>query len=78
MIAGNNAYITDTALTVSVTPNIETGTAVSVRNGCGCKISSFKFPDTFNWFEFQFTDTTLEPQMMAVMEEPSARWAVAT
>jgi len=67
VIAGANAYITDTALTVSVTPNIETGTAVSVRNGCGCKISSFKFPDTFNWFEFTFTDTTLEPEMMAFM-----------
>ncbi len=67
VVAGSNAYITDTALTVSVTPNIETGTAVSVRNGCGCKISSFKFPDTFNWFEFAFADTTLEPAMQALM-----------
>jgi hypothetical protein len=67
VIAGNNAYVTDAALTVSVTPNIETGTAVSVRNGCGCKISSFKFPDTFNWFEFAFSDTTLEPVMEAFM-----------
>ncbi len=67
VIAGNNAYVTDTALTVSVTPNIETGTAVSVRNGCGCKISSFKFPDTFNWFEFAFGDAALEPQLQAFM-----------
>jgi len=67
VIAGNNAYVTDTAITVTVTPNIETGTAVSVRNGCGCKISSFKFPDTFNWFEFSFGDATLEPEMMAFM-----------
>ena len=67
VIAGNNAYVTDTAITVTVTPNIETGTAVSVRNGCGCKISSFKFPDTFNWFEFSFADATLEPEMMAFM-----------
>jgi len=67
VIAGNNAYVTDTAITVTVTPNIETGTAVSVRNGCGCKISSFKFPDTFNWFEFSFADAALEPEMMAFM-----------
>ena len=67
VIAGNNAYVTDAALTVTVTPNIETGNAISVRNGCGCKISSFKFPDTFNWWEFQFSDTTLEPEMEAFM-----------
>lgn len=67
VIAGNNAYVTDSALTITVSPNIETGNAISVRNGCGCKISSFKFPDTFNWWEFQFSDTTLEPVMEAFM-----------
>ena len=67
VIAGNFAYVTDAALSVSVTPNIETGTAISVRNGCGCKISSFKFPDTFNWFEFAFVDTSLEPVLEAFM-----------
>jgi hypothetical protein len=67
VIAGENAYVTDAALTITVTPNIETGNAISVRNGCGCKISSFKFPDTFNWWEFQFSDTTLEPVMEAFM-----------
>jgi hypothetical protein len=67
VIAGNNAYVTDAALSISVTPNIETGTAISVRNGCGCKISSFKFPDTFNWFELSFVDTTLEPVLEAFL-----------
>ena len=67
VIAGNYAYVTDAALSISVTPNIETGTAISVRNGCGCKISSFKFPDTFNWFELAFVDTTLEPVLEAVL-----------
>jgi hypothetical protein len=67
VIAGNNAYVTDAALSISVTPNIETGTAISVRNGCGCKISSFKFPDTFNWFELAFVDTTLEPVLEAFL-----------
>jgi hypothetical protein len=67
VIAGQNAYVTDAALSISVTPNIETGTAISVRNGCGCKISSFKFPDTFNWFELAFVDTTLEPVLEAFL-----------
>ena len=66
VIAGNFAYVTDAALSVSVTPNIETGTAISVRNGCG-EDPSFKFPDTFNWFEFAFVDTSLEPVLEAFM-----------
>jgi len=67
VIAGDNAYITDSQLTVTVTPNIEAGNAISVRNGCGCKISSFKFPDTFNWWEFSFSDAAVEPEMEAFM-----------
>jgi len=67
VIAGDNAYITDTPLTVTVNPNIEAGNTISTRNGCGCKIFSLKFPDTFNWWEFEFTDTTQEPEMVAFM-----------
>jgi hypothetical protein len=67
VIAGSNAYVTDQALTVTVTPNIEAGNAITVRNGCGCKTASFKFPDTFNWWEFSFSNTALEPEMEAFM-----------
>ena len=67
VIAGNNAYITDKVLSVSVTPNIETGNSFSVRNGCGCKIASKKFPDTLNWFEFSFQDAAFEPALVAFM-----------
>jgi hypothetical protein len=67
VIAGNNAYVSDKAVTVTVTPNIETGNSFSVRNGCGCKIASRKFPDTFNWLEFSFQDAAFEPQMIAFM-----------
>lgn len=67
VIAGDNSYVTDKAISLSVTPNIETGDTVSVRNGCGCSIARFKFPDTFNWFEFQFNAAALEPEMIAFM-----------
>jgi hypothetical protein len=67
VIAGANAYVTDKVVTVSATPNIETGNSFSVRNGCGCKIASRKFPDTLNWFEFSFQDAALEPAMIAFM-----------
>ena len=67
VIAGSNAYVTDQAQTITVTPNIETGNTVSVRNGCGCSVARFKFNDTFNWFEFSFGNAALEPEMMAFM-----------
>jgi hypothetical protein len=67
VIAGSNAYVTDKPLTLTLTPNIETGETISVRNGCGCSISRFKFNDSFNWFEFSFATAALEPQMMAFM-----------
>jgi hypothetical protein len=67
VIAGDNSYVTDTQLSVAVSPNIETGNTVSVRNGCGCSVARFKFNDIFNWWEFTFADTALEPEMMSMM-----------
>lgn len=63
VIAGNNSYVTDKPISISLTPNIETGNTFSARNGCGCSIARFKANDTFNWFEFQFADGALEPIM---------------
>jgi len=63
----DNSYVTDNALSISLTPNIETGNTFSARNGCGCSVARFKANDTFNWFEFTFANTALEPQMMAMM-----------
>ena len=67
VIAGNNAYISDKVIQVTLTPNIETGNSFSVRNGCGCKIASKKFPDTLNFFELSLQDAALEPAMIAFM-----------
>ena len=67
VIAGNNAYVTDKPVSINVNPNIETGNAFSVRNGCGCSISRRKFPDTFNWWELSLQTATLEPEMIAFM-----------
>lgn len=67
VIAGDNSYVTDKPITVTLTPNIETGNTFSLRNGCGCSLARFKAPDTFNWFEFEFTDGSLEPVMQAFL-----------
>lgn len=67
VIAGNNAYVSDKLISVSVNPNIESGNSFSVRNGCGCGIARRKFPDTFNWFELSLQTAALEPSMIAFM-----------
>lgn len=63
----DNVYVSDKAVSISVTPNVEAGESVTVRNGCGCKIASKKFPDTFNYFEFSFVQAALEPEMIAFL-----------
>jgi hypothetical protein len=63
----DNTYVSDKAISVGVNPNIEAGDNITVRNGCGCKIASKKFPDTFNYFEFAFAQAALEPEMIAFL-----------
>ena len=63
VIAGLNSYVTDKPLSIAFNPNIDTGNTFAVRNGCGCSLARFKAPDTFNWFEFEFTAAALEPIM---------------
>ena len=67
VIAGNNAYVSDKLVQVTVNPNVETGNNFPVRNGCGCKIASRKFPDTFNFFDLSLQDAAFEPQLIAFM-----------
>ena len=62
-----NSYVSDKVISISANPNIEAGDTFTVRNGCGCKIASKKFPDTFNWFEFTFAQAALEPEMQAML-----------
>lgn len=62
-----NTYTSDRAVTISLSPNIETGNTFNLRNGCGCSISRFRSLDVFNWFEFTFANGALEPEMMAMM-----------
>ena len=65
--AAGNTYTTDKAVSLGLSPNIETGNTFSLRNGCGCSLSRFKSLDVFNWFEFAFANGALETEMMAMM-----------
>lgn len=63
----DNSYVSDKAITISLTPNVETGNTFSLRNGCGCSIARFKSPDVFNWFEFSFARGALEPELESML-----------
>jgi hypothetical protein len=65
--SAGNSYVSDRAVSLAITPNIETGNTFSLRSGCGCSLSRFKARDILNWFDFTFTDGALEPEMMRLM-----------
>jgi hypothetical protein len=67
VIAGDNSYVSDAPVSVGVNPNIETGQNFSVRNGCGCKIASRKFPDTFNFLDLTLSMAQMEPTLIAFL-----------
>jgi hypothetical protein len=54
-------------VTVSFNPNIDQGTDVTARDGCGCATASIKGRPVFNWFEFSFGKNVLEPAIEAMM-----------
>lgn len=62
-----NSYVTDKPRTLGFNPNIESGQAFSVRNGCGCSVVRFRANDTFNWFEFSLASSALEPELEALL-----------
>lgn len=62
-----NSYVSDNPKEIGFNPNIETGNTFNARNGCGCSVVRFKANDTFNWWDFTFADTVLEPILEALM-----------
>ncbi len=67
VIAGENSYVSDKLISIGVNPNNEAGNNFAVRNGCGCKIASRKFPNTFNFWELTLQSAALEAEMQAFM-----------
>jgi hypothetical protein len=54
-------------VTVGFNPNIDQGTDVTARDGCGCATAQIKGRPVFNWFEFAFGKDVLEPAIEAMM-----------
>lgn len=54
-------------VTVGFNPNIDQGTDITSRDGCGCAVANIKGKPVFNWFEFTFGKDILEPHIEALM-----------
>lgn len=54
-------------VTVGFNPNIDQGTDVTARDGCGCLTVAVKGRPIFNWFDFTFGKDVLEPAIEAMM-----------
>jgi hypothetical protein len=65
--AGSNSYVSDKLVSLAFSPNVDTGSTFSLRNGCGCSLARFRSEDVFNWWEFTFTDGALEPELTTLM-----------
>jgi hypothetical protein len=63
----NNQYVTDLVTEVTLSPNVETGDTINQKNGCGCSVIRYKVEDSFNFFEFSFTEVGMEPALQAMM-----------
>lgn len=51
----DNAFVLEDIISVTVTPNIETGTDSTLIGGCGCKIASYKAPDILKRYDLTLT-----------------------
>jgi hypothetical protein len=65
--ADNDNVVSRHPVTVGFNPNIDQGTDITARDGCGCNTASIKGRPVFNWFEFTFGKDVLEPAMEAMM-----------
>lgn len=65
--ADDDFVVSRKPVTVGFNPNIDQGTDVTARDGCGCLTVAVKGRPVFNWFEFTFGKDVLEPAMEALM-----------
>lgn len=62
----DNSIVLGDLIQVQMTPNIETGADTSLIGGCGCKIASFKAPDTLKRYDLQI-DTPVKSAALEAM-----------
>src|SRR6185369_8444628 len=60
----DNSFVLSEVISIGFTPNIETGQDTTLIGGCGCKIASFKAPDTVKRYDLTLTT----PKKSAALE----------
>lgn len=67
-VAGpNNVYVTDQAMRLNVTPEINEGEKRSRRNGCDCLVASLKTDDLLEYVNFELEMGTEEPGLAEML-----------
>lgn len=65
--ADDDFVVSRKPVTVGFNPNIDQGTDITARDGCGCSTAQIPGTRIFNWVEFTFGKDVLEPAMEALM-----------
>src|SRR3990167_6050700 len=63
----NNVYVTDTPITLGVTPVLEEGDDKTLVGGCDCIVSSYRGYDKLKRFDLELDLGLLEPAMLELM-----------
>ena len=63
----DNSYVLADLVSVQVTPNIETGTDTTLIGGCGCKIASYKAPDTVKRYDLTLSTPIKSAALEAIL-----------
>lgn len=63
----DNYYVSDSLLTVGVTPNVAQGADLELRGGCDCVIASYRGVDSLKRFDFEVTTGKMEPGLFALL-----------
>jgi hypothetical protein len=57
----NNVAVSDSAVSVTVTPNVEAGVDISLKNGCDCIVAAYLGADQKKGYNLEFAKSKIEP-----------------
>lgn len=63
----NNSYVTDSPISVTVTPRIEAGADLTLKGGCDCIVATYLGPDLLKGFDLEFAKAKIEPGLEEIL-----------
>lgn len=67
VVAANNSYVTDNAISLGVTPDIETGPETVLRSGCDEIKAQRKSDDLLKRFNLQLDLLSIDPELVEML-----------